>query len=220
LLGCLIASTIPDLDYLLPAADAVTATLRSHRGLSHSLIAAPAVALVAAGIAKVSFRSARFAPVYLQSFLAVLFAHLLPDLWTGWGTRLLLPFSDQRLSLDWTSVVDPLVTLPMLVCAVLAWRRRRVEWRRPMLVGLAITSAVLGLRIGLSQVLSSEVAATYGTREGKVFPDTLSLFQWRYVVPTTEGYAAGAVTLRGVTEQRRTPVDRVLLSSLGGVPAA
>ena len=34
-LGCLIASELPDLDYLWPADDAITATLRAHRGLSH-----------------------------------------------------------------------------------------------------------------------------------------------------------------------------------------
>ena len=59
-------------------------------------------------------------PVYLPAWAAVVPAHLLPDPWTGWGTRLFLPFSTPGFALDWTMVLDPLVTLPLLVAAVVA----------------------------------------------------------------------------------------------------
>lgn len=43
-----LAAELPDLDYLLPARDAVLHTLTAHRGLTHSLVGVPFVALVAA----------------------------------------------------------------------------------------------------------------------------------------------------------------------------
>ncbi|MFP2933946.1 metal-dependent hydrolase, partial [Pyxidicoccus sp. 3LG] len=121
----MLASELPDLDTLLARGDAVTVALQAHRGLSHSLLFTPVVALGATLGACVLFRGARPRPVFLASLASVVLAHLLPDLWTGWGTRLLLPFSDARLSLDWTGVVDPWVTLPLLAGAGVAWRRAR-----------------------------------------------------------------------------------------------
>src|SRR5687768_9409204 len=104
LLVSVLAAELPDLDYLLPAEDAVLRTLSAHRGFSHSLVAVPVVALAAALLTKALFRRSALAALYCRALLCVPLAHLLPDLWTGWGTRLLLPFSERRLALDWTMV--------------------------------------------------------------------------------------------------------------------
>ena len=81
---------------LLARGDAVTVALQAHRGLSHSLFFAPVVALGATLGACALFRGARVRPVFLASLVSVLFAHLLPDLWTGWGTRVLLPLMGKQ----------------------------------------------------------------------------------------------------------------------------
>lgn len=215
LLACLIAAEIPDLDYLLPAADPVLVTLRAHRGLSHSLVMAPAVAAIATAIAKLAFRPARVRPVALQALLAVVFGHLLPDLWTGWGTRILLPWSAERLTLDWTMVVDPLVTLPMLVAAVFAFRARRVDFRKPLWIGLGVTALYLGLRIGIRESLRSKVEAAYGTADVHVFPSPLRVFEWRYVVRFESENVAGVVGVGSPpVEQARHPRPRELPEDL------
>src|SRR5688500_15397671 len=100
LVACVLAAEIPDLDYLWPADNSVLHALQAHRGLTHSLIAAPLVALTATALAKVAFRRARAVSLLSWSLPAVLLAHLLADAWTGWGTRLWLPFSDARVTLD------------------------------------------------------------------------------------------------------------------------
>jgi inner membrane protein len=206
LLGSVLAAELPDLDTLLPAANSVDHALRAHRGLSHALAFAPVVALAATGLALLVFRHARFRPVYLSSLLALGVAHLLPDLWTGWGTRLLLPFSDQRLTLDWTMVVDPLVTLPLLISAVWAWRRR-VHWRRALLVGLACSAAYVGLRGVLQAALTSRVREAWPQAERvQVFPAWLSLTTWRYVAVLPSEYVAGTVSPgEPPREERRLP---------------
>jgi inner membrane protein len=201
-LAGVLAAQLPDVDYLLPAADSVLHTLQAHRGLTHALVAVPVVALVAAALAKLLFRSARFAPLYLRALLAVPLAHLLPDLWTGWGTRLLLPFSDARLALDWTMVLDPLFTAPLLVAAGWAlWRRAR--WRRALAMGAALAALYLGLRVASAHHLTAVVRAGYpDALRVRVFPAPLGLARWRYVAVFPGEYAVGSVALGGPREQQ------------------
>ena len=213
LVACVIAAELPDLDYLWPAGDGVLRTLRAHRGLSHSLLAAPLIAVAAAVLGTLLVRwrlrwreAVRPGPVFLWAWLAVVAAHLLPDLWTGWGTRLLTPLSSRRFALDWTMVVDPLVTLPLLVGALVAWRRRRGRWRRAILIGLAVAGAYVGSRVVVRQVLLARVHATYPSASVvEVFPSLLRPMTWRYVAVLDESYAAGTVGLRSVPEEQARP---------------
>lgn len=52
--------------------------------------------------------------MWLFVFLA-LFTHMLLDAFTTYGTQLLLPFADWRVSFDSITIVDPLYTLPLLI---------------------------------------------------------------------------------------------------------
>ncbi|KFE68077.1 metal-dependent hydrolase [Hyalangium minutum] len=221
LLGCALAAELPDLDNLLPSENSVVHALQAHRGLSHALVFTPVVALAATAVAKAVFRTARVGPVFLFSLISVCLAHLLADLWTGWGTRVLLPFSDRRWTLDWTMVVDPWVTLPLLVGAVWAWRRRTV-WRRALLVGAALSVAYLGLRVALQNVLSGRVREALPAAERvQVFPAWLSLTTWRYVALLPDEYVVGTASLgRAPIEERRwpRPVPDALPESVRNIP--
>lgn len=193
LLTCVIAAELPDLDTLWPASNDVLGVLMAHRGPTHSLLAAPFVALVAAGMGKLVFRSARMPVLWAWGCLSVVFAHLLADAWTGWGTRLLLPFSDQRITWDWTLVVDPFVTVPMLVAAIWALRRRD-QWRRIVLVGAAVATVYVGLRVGVRALLLRQVQAAYAAAERvEVFPSWFSIARWRFVAVMPEQFVAGTV---------------------------
>lgn len=194
-LASVLAAELPDLDYLLPAKDAVLHTLSAHRGYSHSLLAAPAVALVATLLTKALFRRAAFMALYVRALISVPLAHLLPDLWTGWGTRLLLPLSEQRLALDWTMVVDPVFTGPLLIGALWAAFKHE-QFRRAMGLAAAASLLYVALRIGLSMHLTREVAQAYPRAAGvHVFPELLSVTRWRYVARFDADYAAGTVAL-------------------------
>jgi inner membrane protein len=193
LLASVIAAELPDLDYLWPAGDAVLAMLKAHRGISHSLFAAPLVALAAAGLAKAFFRGSRFGPVYLTAIASVLCAHLLADTWTGWGTRLFLPLTSERVTLDWMMVIDPWFTLPLLAGAVVALLRRP-HFRRSLLIGGGVALSYLGLRIGLQTHATTNVRAAYPEAGAvSVFPEVLSVMRFRYVLSIGDGRAAGEV---------------------------
>ena len=228
LLATVLAAELPDLDYLWPSDEPVLVTLRAHRGLSHALIAAPVVALVAAAAARLVFRRAALLPTYLMALAATVFGHILCDLWTGWGTRVLLPFSDRRLGLDWTSVLDPLFTLPLLAGAAFALLRSRRAarteprvpgaWRGPLLAGLLVSAAYLGMRVGIRSALESRVDAHYQV-DARVFPPPIGVLRWRYVAPLPDGFAAGVVELGGaLTEERRVQADRAALAAVEALP--
>lgn len=188
-----LAAELPDLDYLLPAEDSVLHTLSAHRGYSHSLLAAPLVAAVATLLTRLCFRGVPSAALYWRALLAVLVGHLLPDLWTGWGTRLLLPFSDQRLALDWTMVLDPWFTLPLLLAAVWAALRPR-QLKRALGLGATVATLYLTFRVSLSAHLHQRVAEQYPAADSvHVFPAALAVWRWRYVAVLGERYAAGTV---------------------------
>jgi inner membrane protein len=193
LLGCVVAAELPDLDYLWPAENAVLAALEAHRGLSHSLLFAPVVALAAALLMKAVFRHARLRTVFSWALGSVVFGHILADAWTGWGTRLFLPFSRSRVALDWMMVIDPWFTVPLAVGALLALRYRRA-FRRAVLLGAAVAVAYLGLRIGLEQRAAKAVHAVYRNAWGvQVFPLPFSVTTFRYVAVLAEGDAVGEV---------------------------
>ncbi len=209
LVGCVLAAELPDLDYFWPADDSVLHALRAHRGLSHSVLCAPLVALVATALTKLVFRKASVTSIFLWSLPAVMFAHLLADAWTGWGTRLALPFSDARVTLDWMMVVDPLFTLPLLVGALWGLRQRTLI-RRAVLTGAAVACVYLAARVALRAERTARVQASYPEAEAvQVFPSWLGPVHWRYVATVGDRYAVGSVNAFGAPREqavhRRAP---------------
>jgi inner membrane protein len=202
LLAAVLAAELPDLDYLWPAENAVLGALRSHRGLSHSLFLAPVVALLATLLARVVFRGARRRTVYPFALGSVVFAHILADGWTGWGTRLLLPLSNSRIALDWMMVLDPFFTLPLAAGSLLAFRFRRA-FRRWVLLGACVALAYLGLRIALQRSAAKAVWAAYPNAASvQVFPLPLAVTTFRYVASLEAGDAMGEVGVSSAPKEQ------------------
>jgi inner membrane protein len=118
---------LPDIDYFLIYTDRL-AFIRDHRGFTHSLLALPLLALLGALLGRALGGPRWFRPLLLLG-LAVLASHLLLDLFTSYGTQILLPFSRKRLALDWLFIIDPYLTALLLagfvaaVCSA-AWGRQ------------------------------------------------------------------------------------------------
>jgi inner membrane protein len=103
-----IAANLPDIDIVSWAGGTLT-YLELHRGIAHSLIAAPVWALILILL----FRSRNWQS-YVACLIGVL-SHLLLD-WTNvYGIRLMLPFSGRWLHLDITDIVDPWILLALLL---------------------------------------------------------------------------------------------------------
>jgi inner membrane protein len=103
-----VAANLPDIDTVSWAGGTLT-YIEYHRGIAHSLIAAPVWALILILL----FRSRSWLS-YAACLIGVL-SHLLLDWTNTYGIRMLLPFSGHWLHLDMTDVVDPWILLAFLI---------------------------------------------------------------------------------------------------------
>ncbi|MEM6708634.1 MAG: metal-dependent hydrolase [Pseudomonadota bacterium] len=149
----LVAGMAPDLDVLLTSDEDPLLFLVYHRQFTHSLVFIPVGALlVTAALYWLPTQPLRFRDAYLASFVGF-GSHGLLDACTTYGTQLLWPFSDARITWNTIAVVDPLFTLPLLaMVAAAVWYRRRG------LVVLGLCWAVAYLGLGYVQRLRVEDA--------------------------------------------------------------
>lgn len=126
----LIGGTLPDLDsFFSSSSDPLFATLM-HRHFTHSILFIPVGALLCWLLFWPFFRKDRsdYLAYYKISFFAY-GTHWLLDLMTSYGTQIFWPFTSRRFSLDWLSIVDPLLTIPWLIAFMLiafSFRKRLI----------------------------------------------------------------------------------------------
>jgi len=125
LLGWL-SGMAPDLDALIRSDVDPLLSMQYHRHFTHSLIFIPfGGALCALILYPLSKRFAQMNFKFTALFCTLGFAtHALLDACTSYGTLLLWPFSNTRYSWDTVSIIDPLLTLPLLLCVALAAIRK------------------------------------------------------------------------------------------------
>jgi inner membrane protein len=123
-----LAGMAPDLDVLIQSASDPLLFLEYHRHFTHALAFIPFGALICAGVFYYFVRARlRFRDVYLFSLLGYA-SHGLLDACTTYGTMLFWPFSDMRIAWNVVSVIDPLFSVPLGACVLLAVIRRSVRW--------------------------------------------------------------------------------------------
>lgn len=190
-----IAGTIPDLDvYVGKWLDPITA-IEIHRGFSHSILffvlLSPILGWLLCKIEKKNNISFKQATIFW--FLG-LFTHALLDAFTTWGTQLLYPF-DIRFSMHSIFVIDPLYTLPFLVCILLLMRYKRTNPKRQKLVnlGLMMSSLYLLLTVFVQQIVKSKFEArlleeniSYNRKITK--PSPMNIVLWNTIIETDTGY--------------------------------
>ncbi|MAI24374.1 MAG: hypothetical protein CL828_09970 [Crocinitomicaceae bacterium] len=86
---------------------------------------------------------------WVQLFFLGFLTHILLDCFTTYGTQVFAPFSDMRVAWGTISVVDPIYTLPFLICLLVAARfdredNRRRRWNS---AGIALSSLYLALTV-------------------------------------------------------------------------
>lgn len=124
-LAGLLAAEAPDLDVFIRSAGDPLVSFRWHRHFTHSFAFAPVWAVLAALLSAWCFR--RRPDVHWRDLLlpglAGALSHVLCDACTSYGTMLLWPFDHGRYAWDCLPIIDLVATLPVLVLAILAWRR-------------------------------------------------------------------------------------------------
>ena len=141
-----LAGLAPDLDVLIRSSDDPILFLEYHRQFSHSLFFIPFGSLFVALFLFPFFKgSMSMKTVYVASFLGYA-THGLLDACTSYGTQLFWPFSDERVTWNNISIVDPLFTLPIAALLVIV-----IITRRKMFSFIAIGWIVFYMSLGFVQ---------------------------------------------------------------------
>lgn len=123
-----VCGTIPDLDILMNPFLTDLQELGAHRGFSHSILFSCILAPILGFLLWFMYekKEASWKEWTLLCFLSLV-THPLLDAFTSYGTQLFLPFSNYRVAINTIFIVDPLYTLPMLLCllAVLFINRKK-----------------------------------------------------------------------------------------------
>jgi inner membrane protein len=187
-----VAANLPDID-VISWAGGTLSYIDDHRGIAHSLAAAPVWALILILL----FRS-RTVSSYLWCLTGVL-SHLLLDWTNAYGIRLLDPFSGRWLHLDMTDVVDPWILLVFLLAVAAPWlaglvgaeigaRKTSTTARAWAGAALIFLIAYEGARFAAHHRAVAEISARLydGNPPVKVsaIPSRWTPFEWRGVVET------------------------------------
>jgi inner membrane protein len=162
IMGAVIA-TIPDLDVVITPFFSTLDKISIHRGYSHSILFCLLGAIIIAYIlSKIKWtQNISYWNLWLFGFLC-LFTHVLLDTFTTYGTQLLLPFTDWRVSLDSISIIDPVYTLPLLIGVLLStlyFKNSNKKRSVPNTVGLIISSLYLIFTLANKQFVEKEFFA-------------------------------------------------------------
>ena len=119
------AGLAPDLDVLIRSESDPILFLEYHRQFTHSLFFIPFGSLIVAlFIFPFVKGSMTIKTVYIASFLGYA-THGLLDACTSYGTLLFWPFSDERVTWNNISIVDPIFTVPIVILLAIAITKRK-----------------------------------------------------------------------------------------------
>jgi len=217
-----VAGTLPDLDVLFDAGDAIS-NMVGHRAHSHALFYLALFSpLLAWFISAVHRQTALFKRWWLAIAL-VLITHPLLDVLTIYGTRLGLPFTDTPFGVGSIFIIDPLYTLPLLFALILALVRQ--QWStRAAACGLGLSSLYLIWSVSSQQWLNSLVETTLpapDTGAVLVTPTPFNTLLWRVLVMTEQGYYEGFYNILNhgtAIEYQFFPQDNSLKQQYAGHP--
>ncbi len=149
-----LASNAPDID-AVSLAGGTASYLQWHRGPTHGIVGVPLLAVAVALVVWSWRRFSRFSgdPRSGDASFAMLFAvslvgavcHVLMDLPTSYGTRLLSPFAWTWFAADWLPIVD-IYLLAILIGGLLVGAMGDGSRRRVATIALALMAANYGVR--------------------------------------------------------------------------
>ncbi len=180
-----LAGMAADLDVFIRSAEDPLLFLEYHRHFTHALVFIPVGGLICATILHFLLGKRWRLPFSRTLLFCTLGygTHGLLDFMTSYGTMLLWPFSDERYAANIISVIDPLMTLPVLLLVVLAGARRN-----PLFARLALVWAGAYLILGTVQhhsavQMARDLAAARGhaIERMMVKPSFGNILVWRSV---------------------------------------
>ena len=176
IIGAIIA-TIPDLDVVLLPLYSAVKRISVHRGFSHSILFSFLGAfLIAFILSKIKWtKYIEYSKLWVFSWLALI-THMLLDAFTTYGTQLLLPFSNYRVSFDTINIVDPIYTIPLLIGLILSittFKNKKTRIK-PTIIGLGISTLYLVIAFGIKHNVNNEFSSKL-KNQGIIYNELLTV---------------------------------------------
>jgi inner membrane protein len=188
-----VAGTIPDLDVISSNFTDTASALEFHRGFTHSIVFSVLFAPVF-GWLVTRYEQLKDFRAWSLLFFWAFFTHPLLDAHTTWGTQLFWPF-DLRLAFKTIFVIDPLYTVPFLVCLIFAMVHNRANPKRQYYnkLGLLISSGYLLLTfilkyLALTQFESALANQNIEYKAMETRPSPLNTILWNANIDTEDAY--------------------------------
>ena len=188
-----IAGTIPDLDIFSSYFTDTVSALEIHRGFTHSILFSIIFALLCGWLVS-RYETYKNFKGWSWLFFWGFITHSILDAHTSWGTQLFWPY-DLRIAFKTIFVIDPLYTVPFLVCLILAmFHKRNTEKRRFYnTLGLIISSSYLMLTFFIKWVAFTKFEhalenQNIAYKQIDIRPSPLNTILWSANVETEDSY--------------------------------
>ena len=189
LLVLVLSAVAPDIDYIarIWGPDVF---LHYHRGITHGFLA---LAVFPAVMGFIFRNKGGFFYYYFLSFLGY-GSHLLLDLTNQYGTQILAPLDWNRYALDLTFIIDPYISLGLLLAVVLG----RVNKRRSVVIAASavlLVACYIGGRAYLQGQARQFLRSRLDANTYRVYPLPNGLLRWWFVVKSGDELSTGVVDL-------------------------
>ena len=185
----------PDLDVFIKSSNDSLLFIEYHRHFSHSLVFAPFGSLVLSFFLYIFLKKKiYFKTIYIFTTLGF-FSHGLLDSFTSYGTSLLWPFFNYRVSWNIISIIDPLFTIILFFSFMLCLIYKKVIYAR---LGIFLSIFYLFICFTKSYQVKSYVKNLAQTKGHKIErlmikPTFGNNILWRTIYQTKENYYVNAV---------------------------
>ncbi len=199
-----LSGLLADIDVIIRSSTDPLLFIEYHRQFTHSLIFIPIGGFVAAGFCWLFLRKRLgFWKIYFYAVLGY-GTHCLLDAGTNYGTELLWPFSDVKVAWNIISIIDPILTLTLLLLVILT-----AILKSRMFARIGLIFAISYLLFGFYQKESAktallELAETRGHKVQRVMvhPSIGNLILWRAIYESDGTYYVEAIRISPVSETK------------------
>jgi inner membrane protein len=185
-----VSANLPDADIALRWVSDYFSYVVAHRGITHSVVFAPILALIPAGVFFFFSREKTFSLLWLVALLGIVI-HICFDVITSFGTRILAPLSSQRHSLDWMFIIDPLFTGILAVTMILqrqfAQNARSITRGGFVFACVYLLAATISHTIATTKIERAIAERSIQASQVSAIPQPFSILHWNGLIQTGEG---------------------------------
>ncbi len=184
------SANFPDIDVAIGLLGDPIFSISQHRGITHSLLFAPVLALAPAAVFYFWGKLRNFKTLWLLAWLGILI-HIFFDVITPFGTQLFAPFSNTRYAWDWMFIIDPFFTgmmsLTLLLGKLFKSRRKQFALGGSIFVVLYLLAEIVNHNLAYKRMEAALRHEGIVATKISALPQPLSIFRWMGMAQTEQG---------------------------------